>query len=933
MFSVITVSAQIPQYSVSMTPANYDTLYTRDPFSDVYLPCTFDFEGTAWNNASIRFKGHSTRYYPKKSYRLRFSSSNLFQGVAQFNFNAMYTDKSFIREKLVWDLFEEMNFLAPRAHHAKPTINGGDKGLYLFIDKIDRYFLSNRGRVIAPMYEANDFYISADMTLQPDSVLKLYYDKAIGSSTDYSDLTQLLTAINMAPDSSFADTVFKYFDVASVLHWFTGNTLTMMGDSYTKNYFLYHDTSKPIQQWVIIPWDYDISFGRSGDLAIPYPASLLNDGFAYTFPPLAGPSNVLKDRCWNTASLKELFRLRVDTLLQTLFTEQHLFPRIDSLSELIQNDVMMDQNKWGTYEDFLEHIDALKYYITARRNYLIKTFINAPSGNYNDVTLQPTQLGIPYHFVGYDGRQIATLWFTSISGMDSLRIQAYPDLVPSHAQNPSEGRFVKRWIRITPYPDTARFAAKLQWMYDDVSSTNREVGVGVQDERLLKCYYHDGTAFVRLASSVNAFGNFVDVDSITEAQCSLSKYFALLIPETYDQKWYRQANNYWQRWYDVKFIDAQNGFVLGDQGTILRTTDAGATWAANSIGLNLPFHSLGISSPDNMFAVGEHGACYRSLDTGKTWMRVELGTTSGLRGVKFLNAQKGWIFGEGGAMYETNNGGASWNGVSPESLKTIIGIAPQSANAFSIFFEDGYAIRTLNGGGTWSPITTATTGKLNAVDVLGSQTWIVGDGGLVAHSINSTTWVSIPVPTAEKLRGVCIFNPTSAYVAGDNGKIYYTVDDGANWYAQYTADSHDLNALVFTDSTHGYAVGNGGTILTTMSSGTLTEVRPIITQVPSEFKLFQNYPNPFNPTTNFRFRIPARPSGGPNFGFVRLEIFDVLGREVATIVSQQLQPGEYQIPFDGSKLASGVYFYRLDVTSRTGEAPLYSHVNKMLLLK
>lgn len=77
--------------------------------------------------------------------------------------------------------------------------------------------------------------------------------------------------------------------------------------------------------------------------------------------------------------------------------------------------------------------------------------------------------------------------------------------------------------------------------------------------------------------------------------------------------------------------------------------------------------------------------------------------------------------------------------------------------------------------------------------------------------------------------------------------------------------------------------------------------------VPAEFYLSQNYPNPFNPVTNISFVIGSF-SGG---SFVTLKVFDVLGNEVAELVNEELQPGTYEIIFDGSKLASGIYFYNL----------------------
>lgn len=78
-----------------------------------------------------------------------------------------------------------------------------------------------------------------------------------------------------------------------------------------------------------------------------------------------------------------------------------------------------------------------------------------------------------------------------------------------------------------------------------------------------------------------------------------------------------------------------------------------------------------------------------------------------------------------------------------------------------------------------------------------------------------------------------------------------------------------------------------------------------------EFILNQNYPNPFNPTTNFEFRIPARPAGGSDFGLVTLKVYDVLGREVTTLVNEVKYPGIYTVTWNASNFSSGVYIYRL----------------------
>jgi len=924
--AVITAYGQIPQYEVTMAPADYRLLFTRDIFSDSLIPATFESGGTYWNDAQIRFKGHSTRYYPKKSFRVKFSSSHPFGWRRQVDFNSMYTDKSMIREMLVWDLFTDMNQLAPHGYHCNFTLNGELKGLYLLIDKVDKYFLQNRGRTVAPMYQANDTYTAADLTVQPDSLLKLYYDKEVGSSTDYSDLVRLIYAINFAPDNSFADTVRKYFDVSSILNWFAGNIVSMMGDSYVKNYFLYRDTSRATQQWTIIPWDYDLSFGRSGDLAIPYPASLLNDGFAYTFPPLSGPSNVLKDRFMASPVLMEELRLYVGTILQTIFIEERLYRSIDSLSALLENDVARDPQKWGTIDDFHDHIDALKYYVTARRNYLLKTYINPPGGEYDIVTLPVSEIGVPYHFVSYDGRQIASLWFNAMQGLDSIRVRAYPDSTPPGIPDPGDQKYVRRWIEIIPYPSGARFTAKLQWMYSDVSSLDREVGSSVQDERLLRCYLSDGGVWTQISAKLNPFANTVMVDSFTQDQCGMHKFLALRLPESYTQKWFRQPTNYWQRWHDVKFTDKLSGFIAGEHGTVLRTSDGGISWQDGYLGASLPLTSISIDSTNNVYIAGENGLLYRSSDAGSSWRRVDLGVTQNIHGVFFESGQIGWIYGEKGLLLKTTNDGASWVDRAVDSLKNIIGMVNQSSNITAVYLEDGGDAKTTDGGATWQWGTAWTSRKLTGVKMAGGQHWIIGDSGLVLSAPSIGLYQNISVPTPAMIHDLCVINPAILYAACDGGKIFYTTDSGTSWYSQYTADSHDLLALAFTDSAHGCAVGSGGTILITTSAGTVTGLKTTGLEMPGEFKLHQNYPNPFNPVTTVAYDLP-------NDSRVILKVFNILGQELRTLTDGTETAGYKAVRWDACGLASGIYFYRLETAALINPGKTLIQVRKAILLR
>lgn len=96
--------------------------------------------------------------------------------------------------------------------------------------------------------------------------------------------------------------------------------------------------------------------------------------------------------------------------------------------------------------------------------------------------------------------------------------------------------------------------------------------------------------------------------------------------------------------------------------------------------------------------------------------------------------------------------------------------------------------------------------------------------------------------------------------------------------------------------------------------------------VPKSFALEQNFPNPFNPTTAISYHLPAGQAGLSAFSFVSLKIFDVLGREIATLVSERQKAGSYRVLWDASSFPSGVYFYRL-------QSGGFAETKKMILIR
>ncbi|MCI0448461.1 MAG: T9SS type A sorting domain-containing protein [Chlorobi bacterium] len=110
-----------------------------------------------------------------------------------------------------------------------------------------------------------------------------------------------------------------------------------------------------------------------------------------------------------------------------------------------------------------------------------------------------------------------------------------------------------------------------------------------------------------------------------------------------------------------------------------------------------------------------------------------------------------------------------------------------------------------------------------------------------------------------------------------------------------------------------------GCIINGIQYGVMLGIGPISGSVPDKFKLYQNYPNPFNPSTSIKFDVPKKTN-------LKLVIYDVLSREIETLVDEQLNPGEYEVRWNAENYPSGMYFYSI-------EAGDFSKTGKMVLIK
>ncbi len=328
------------------------------------------------------------------------------------------------------------------------------------------------------------------------------------------------------------------------------------------------------------------------------------------------------------------------------------------------------------------------------------------------------------------------------------------------------------------------------------------------------------------------------------------------------------------------------------------------------------FNDLIVKNYNGVFlgwAVGYASEGARTID-GINWTLMYLSGNSTFTGVSFPTSSLGFASGSDGRLHKTTNGGIDWfdAGVhlSNGSINTIVFI--DTLNGYIGGGAPSFK-KTIDGGFNWSNIG-GYTGTINDIYFLDeTHGWAVGANDILIFDGNN--WLRIANPSSNNLSSVFFIDLSEGWIVGMNGEILHSTDGGINWTAQTSGTTATLRDVFFTSLTNGYAVGNNGTILHYTQ---ITDVEEQPTQL-TEFKLEQNYPNPFNPSTVISYQLPISSK-------VTLQVYDILGREVATLIDEEKSAGSYEIDFNASHLASGIYYYQL----RAGD---FVQTRKMILVK
>ncbi len=376
----------------------------------------------------------------------------------------------------------------------------------------------------------------------------------------------------------------------------------------------------------------------------------------------------------------------------------------------------------------------------------------------------------------------------------------------------------------------------------------------------------------------------------------------------------------------VFFVNQQTGFICGAGSVLRKTTDGGLNWIALDPFAVLEIRSVYFLNANTGLICGNGGMIAKSTNGGMNWNTITSGTSNTLLTLSFYNSSIGVCCGNSGTTLYTTNGGDNWlEGYPTGYLVTFY-------TSFMLNASTGYSAgvntifsplvgKTTNGGANWTYSSFMVNNNEAAVygihffndqnGVAVSNLWN-GQGGISRTTNGGVNWTSQIFLYG--LFGLDFPSPNTGYCAGSNGSIMKSSDGGINWTAQTSGTSSTLRAVYFVDSLFGFAVGQAGTLLKTTNGG-VTGLLGNSNENPEEFRLYQNYPNPFNPRTKIKFDTPPQPSPMGREYWLRLVVYDILGREITVLVNEQLKPGTYEVSWDASAYPSGVYLYQLSINN------------------
>lgn len=374
----------------------------------------------------------------------------------------------------------------------------------------------------------------------------------------------------------------------------------------------------------------------------------------------------------------------------------------------------------------------------------------------------------------------------------------------------------------------------------------------------------------------------------------------------------------------ISFPDQNTGYMTGSSGKIFKSTDKGATWITQNAPTTDSLVDCCFLNAQTGYVIGYNGTLLKTNTGGVSTFSVSgfvrysdnnQPVTSGKVKAFKLDRQTMNILYLDSANIQSD-GSYTLANVPQDSVD--IGVFPNSTP------PNDWVITYYPSTIYWEHATVIyPTGNLTNINISALRMSAVSNN----NSVNG------------RISGVS-YNPVSnlkdaiLYAKNGNTFVRCTMSDAGGVYHLQSLPAGNIKIIATRlgykrDSTSvNVTVSSNTDSINFLLSRYTVGINQISSEVPSEFKLFQNYPNPFNPKTIIRYSIPGIGfrTGAFRNDKVVLKVYDILGKEIAALVNEIQSPGVYEVMFDASSLSSGIYFYRL-------QSENFSEIKRMVLLK
>lgn len=366
-----------------------------------------------------------------------------------------------------------------------------------------------------------------------------------------------------------------------------------------------------------------------------------------------------------------------------------------------------------------------------------------------------------------------------------------------------------------------------------------------------------------------------------------------------------------------------NDIYAGTDSKAYRTTNNGDSWIEinDGFGTSRKIRDFSYSySTSTLWCAAENSGLFFSTNNGANWIREYSSFT--LYPIAVATSNQYVIMSRSNYIYSTTNAGLNWI--------TMDGNTPSSSNKRSlaidgnkIFLGDGNSgvYVSFLGGTSWTQINGNLIGNTQSINELryaNNKLYVVTDAGIYSSTNNGTNWINLyPALSSTSIWSLSVLN--SNIFIGTQNKIYFSSNDGANWsdITLGLPGNPSITEIVYNNQ-YIFTMLQSGAVYRLLKSSVIG-INHISSEIPANYKLSQNYPNPFNPTTNIEFSLPEK-------SFVKLNVFDINGRQISQLVNENLSAGTFKYDFNAENHPSGTYFYKL-------ETDKFSETKKMILMK